>query len=352
MQYRTLGNSGVRVSAVSVGTVTFGDNPAGIGGVDIPAARRILDQSIDSGVNLLDTADVYSSGEAESIVGEILKGRRERLLVATKVRLPTGPGPNDAGLSRHHIIASCEASLRRLGVDHIDLYQMHAWDGLTPVEETLSALDALVQQGKVRYLGCSNFSAWHLMKAVAASEARGLERFVSHQIYYSLIGREAEYGLIPAGIDQGVGTLVWSPLAGGLLSGKYRRDMEAPAGSRLAMDWHEPPVRDWKFVYDVIDVLVSIAEGRGATCAQVALAYLMGKPGVASVIVGVKSPTQLADNLAAADIVLTAQERDALDLVSALPLIYPYWHQRRLMGDFSSEADRSLLSQPHWNGPI
>jgi aryl-alcohol dehydrogenase-like predicted oxidoreductase len=352
MQYRTLGASGLRVSTVAVGSVTFGENPEGIGGVDIPQARRLVDQLIDAGVNLLDTADVYSSGEAESIVGEVIAGRRDRLLVATKVRLPTGTGPNDSGLSRQHIIAACEASLRRLGIEHIDLYQMHAWDGSTPLEETMSALDTLVRQGKVRYLGCSNYSAWHLMKALRVSGQHGFERFISQQIYYSLIGREAEYELIPAGIDQGVGALIWSPLAGGLLTGKYRRGVDGPAGSRHTKDWHEPPIRNWDFVYDVVDVLVSIAEGRAATPAQVALAYLMGKPGITSVIVGVKSSTQLADNLAAADLVLTSDERDALDRVSALPLIYPYWHQKRLIGAHSSEADRSLLDQTHWDGPI
>lgn len=352
MEYRTLGASGLRVSTISVGSVTFGQNAEGIGGVDSTDARRLVDQLIDAGVNLIDTADVYSGGEAESIVGAAISGRRDALLVATKVRLPTGPGPNDAGLSRQHIIAACEASLRRLNMDHIDLYQVHAWDGLTPIEETMSALTSLVQQGKVRYLGCSNYSAWHVMKALAASAQRGLEHFVSHQLYYSLINREAEYELFPVGIDQGVGSLIWSPLAGGLLSGKYRRDAEAPAGSRHTLEWHEPPVPDWAFVYDVVDTLAAIAEGRGATAAQVALAYTLGKPGVSSVIVGAKSAAQLADNLAAADIVLSAEERDTLDQVSAPPLIYPYWHQKRLMGGRGSIADDSLLLQRHWRGPI
>jgi aryl-alcohol dehydrogenase-like predicted oxidoreductase len=352
MEYRPLGNSGLTVSTIAVGSVTFGDNPAGIGGVEVADARRMVDRLLDAGVNLLDTADVYQSGEAEAIVGDVIKGRRERLLIATKVRLPMGDGPNDAGLSRHHIIAACEASLQRLGVDHIDLYQMHAWDGLTPLDETMEALTDLVRQGKVRYLGCSNYSAWHLLKATAVTERRNLHRFVSHQVYYSLIGREAEYELIPAGIDQGIGTLIWSPLAGGLLTGKYRRGKDAPAGARHTTEWNEPPIGDWDHVYDVVEVLVSIAKQREVTPAQVALSYLLGKPGVTSVIVGVRSEAQLEDNLAAAELRLTADERDRLDQISALPLIYPYWHQRRLMGGRVSAADLSLLGQTHWAGPV
>lgn len=352
MEYRTLGSSGLRVSTISVGSVTFGEGPAGIGGVQIDDARRIVDRLLDFGVNLLDTADVYSSGEAESILGEVIKGRRERLFLATKVRLPTGTGPNDAGLSRSHIIAGCEASLRRLGVDHIDLYQMHGWDGLTPLDETMEALSDLVRQGKVRYLGCSNYSAWQLMKAAAVSERRHVHRFVSHQIYYSLIGREAEYELIPAAIDQGVGILVWSPLAGGLLSGKYRRGQEPPAGARHTKDWNEPPIGDWEHVYDVVEEIVGVAAQRGATPAQVALSYLMDKPGVTSLIVGVRSEAQLDDNLAAADLHLSADERERLDAAAAIPLLYPYWHQRRLIGAHASPADLSLLGQTHWSGPI
>jgi aryl-alcohol dehydrogenase-like predicted oxidoreductase len=353
MEYRMLGRSGLRVSKISLGSVTFGDNPEGIGGVSVEAAQRIVDRLLDVGVNLLDTADAYSSGGAEAILGEVIKGRRERLLVATKVRFPTGSGPNDAGLSRLHLIENCESSLRRLGTDHIDLYQMHGWDGRTPLEETLSALDTLIRQGKVRYVGCSNYSAWHLMKALAVSDRLNLSPYVSHQLYYSLIGREAEYELIPTGIDQGVGALVWSPLAGGLLTGKYRRDRDWPEGARHSGgDWHEPPVSDWERVYDVVDVLVKVADERGATAAQVALAYTMGKPGVTSVIVGVRTASQLDDNLAASELTLAADEVDRLDAVSALPLLYPYWHQRRLVRDRMSEADASLLGQAHWAGAI
>ncbi|HMK96658.1 MAG TPA: aldo/keto reductase [Acidimicrobiales bacterium] len=350
MQYSFLGCSGLRVSRISVGSVTFGDNPEGIGGVTVNAVRDIVDRLLDSGVNLMDTADAYSGGLAEEILGDAIKGRRDRLLLATKVRFPTGDGPNDAGLSRLHIINSCDTSLRRLGTDHIDLYQLHGWDGQAPLEETLSTLDVLVQQGKVRYIGCSNYSAWHLMKALSVSDRLGLCRFISHQIYYSLIGRDAEYELVPAGLDQGVGTLVWSPLAGGLLSGKYRRGAEWPLGARHSGDWHEPPVSNWEFVYDVIDVVCEVAATRGATPAQVALAYLMSKPSVSSVIVGVRKPGQLEDNLAAVDLTLSTDEIDKLDSASALPLLYPYWHQRRLVRDRMSSADASLLAQRHWSG--
>ena len=228
MEYRALGRSGLRVSALSMGTMTFGGtgNFANVGTTGVDEARRQVDRCLDAGVNLIDTADVYSGGASEEIVGEVLAGRRDDVLVATKVRFADGPGPNDAGLSRHHIIAGCEASLRRLRTDHIDLYQLHEWDGQTPLEETFEALDLLVRAGKVRYVGVSNFAGWQLMKALGTAERSGLPRPVSQQIYYSLQARDAEYELIPAAVDQGLGVLVWSPLAGGLLSGKYRRGRE------------------------------------------------------------------------------------------------------------------------------
>ena len=264
---------------------------------------------LDAGVNLIDTADVYSDGLSEEIVGKALKGRRDRVLLATKARMPMGDGPNDAGLSRHHIIRSCEASLRRLGTDYIDLYQVHEWDGQTPLEETLGALDDLVNSGKVRYIGCSNYAGWQLMKALGISERRGFQRFVSQQIYYSLQARDAEYELVPVGLDQGVGILVWSPLAGGLLSGKYRRGQDRPEGSRHLTDWNEPPVRDEDQLYDIIEALVEIAEAHGVSPAQVALAWTLGRPGVASLIVGARTEEQLADNLGAADLALADDER-------------------------------------------
>jgi aryl-alcohol dehydrogenase-like predicted oxidoreductase len=254
-----------------------------------------------------------------------------------------GDGPNDAGLSRHHVIRACEASLRRMGTDYIDLYQVHEWDGATPLEETLSALDHLVQQGKVRYVGCSNYSGWQLMKALGISELRGYQRFVSQQIHYTLQARDAEYELVPAGLDQGVGILVWSPLAGGLLSGKYRRDRDAPEGSRHLGDWGEPPIRDEDKLYDTVDVIVEIAEARGVSPAQVSLAWLLGRPGVSTIIVGARTEEQLADNLGAVDVELSDDERARLDEVSAPPLLYPFWHQAKTASDRLSEADLTLL---------
>jgi aryl-alcohol dehydrogenase-like predicted oxidoreductase len=301
---------------------------------------------LDAGINLIDTADVYSNGRSEEIVGEVVKGRRDDLLLATKVRMPMGPGPNDAGLSRHHIVRGCEASLRRLGTDHIDLYQVHEWDGVTPLEETLEALDALIASGKVRYVGASNYTGWQLMKALGTSDRLGYERFVSQQIYYSLQARDAEYELVPAAIDQGLGILVWSPLAGGLLSGKYRRGQTPPEGARQLTDWNEPPVYDEDKLYDTIEVLVEIADGHGVSAAQVALAWLLGRPAVTSVVIGARTTEQLADNLAAAELTLSEEERARLDEVSAMPLNYPYWHQANTAGDRLSPADLSLLG-PH-----
>jgi aryl-alcohol dehydrogenase-like predicted oxidoreductase len=345
MEYRTLGKSGLRVSVLTMGTMTFGGRGgfADVGSTDVDEARRQVDMGLDAGINLIDTADVYSAGLAEEILGEVLRGRRDDVLVASKVRMAMGAGPNDAGLSRQHIITGCEASLRRLGTDHIDLYQVHEWDGQTPLEETLQALDLLVQSGKVRYVGASNYAAWQLMKALGTADRTGLPRFVSQQIYYSLQGREAEYELIPLAVDQGLGVLVWSPLAGGLLSGKYRRDTEAPAGSRQLTDWGEPPVYDQEGLYDIIEVLVGIGEQRGVSAAQVALAYLLGKPAVTTLVIGARTSGQLADNLAAADLRLTDAEREQLDKASAPPLIYPYWHQAKTASDRLSPADLTLL---------
>ncbi|MDQ2814532.1 MAG: aldo/keto reductase [Actinomycetota bacterium] len=348
MEYRALGRSGLRVSVLTMGTMTFGGSGPfkNVGTTDVTQARRQVDMCLDAGVNLIDTANVYSSGQSEEIVGEVLRDRRDQVLVATKVRMAMGSGPNDAGLSRHHIISACEASLRRLGTDHIDLYQVHEWDGHTPLQETLAALDLLVASGKVRYVGASNYAAWQLMKALGTAERLGLPQFVSQQIYYSLQAREAEYELIPLAIDQGLGVLVWSPLAGGLLSGKYRRDHQAPAGSRQLTDWDEPPVYDQEGLYDTVEILVKIAEQHGVSAAQVALAYTLAKPGVTSLVIGARTDEQLADNLAAASLILSAGERAQLDQASASPLIYPYWHQAKTARDRLSPADLTLLG-PH-----
>lgn len=348
MDYRPLGTSGLQISALTLGTMTFGGqgNFKSVGDTDLAGARRQIDMCLDAGVNLIDTADIYSTGRSEEILGEALAGKREDVLIASKVRFRMGDAPNMAGLSRHHVIAGCEASLRRLRTDHIDLYQVHEWDGLTPLEETLSALEHLLDSGKVRYVGASNYAAWQLMKALGIAEREHLPRFVSQQVYYSLQERSAEYELIPLALDQGLGTLVWSPLAGGLLSGKYRRGEDAPPGSRHLTDWDEPPVYDEDRLYDTIDVLVSIAEGHGVSAAQVALAWLLGRPSISSVVIGARTDEQLADNLKAIELDLPGADRAKLEEVSRPPLLYPYWHQRKTASDRLSEADLSLLG-PH-----
>ncbi len=345
MEYRQLGHSGLRVSALTLGTMTFGGRGhwTRVGATEVDTATRQVDMCLDAGVNLIDTADVYSDGLSEEVVGKTLKGRRDRVLIATKARFAMGEGPNDAGLSRHHLIRACEASLRRLGTDYIDLFQVHEWDGHTPLEETLGALDHLVNSGKVRYIGCSNYSAWHIMKALGISERKNLQRFISQQIHYSLQARDAEYELVPVALDQGVGILVWSPLAGGLLSGKYRRGQDMPEGSRHLTDWNEPPVHDEDQLYDIVDVLVEIGDARGVSAAQVALAWTLARPGIATVVVGARTEEQLADNLGAVDLTLDDDERARLDEVSAPRLMYPYWHQAKSASERLSEADLTLL---------
>lgn len=345
MEYRQLGRSGLRVSKLTLGTMTFGGRGefGRVGTTDLEGARRQIDMARDAGVNVIDTADMYSAGASEEIIGQALSGRRDDLLLATKARFPMGPGPNDAGLSRHHLIEACDASLRRLQTDHIDLYQLHEWDGQTPLEETLSALEQLVQSGKVRYVGCSNFAGWQLMKALGVADLKGLPRFVSQQVYLSLQERSAEYEIVPSALDQGLGLLIWSPLAGGLLSGKYRRGQPPPPGARHAGEWDEPPVYDEDRLYDTIEALIAIAENRGVSAAQIALAWLLARPGITSVVVGARTDEQLADNLAAATLELFAEEREQLERVSRPPLIYPHWHQQKTAADRLSAADLSLL---------
>ncbi|MGA9830987.1 MAG: aldo/keto reductase [Trebonia sp.] len=348
MEYRQLGHSGLRISALTLGTMTFGGRGgfSAVGATGIDGARRQVDMCLDAGVNLIDTADVYSGGLAEEITGEVIKGRRDTLLLSSKVRMAMGDGPNDAGLSRQHIIAGCEASLRRLGTDHIDIYHVHEWDGQTRLEETLSALNSLVSAGKVRYLAASNYAGWQLMKALAVADSHGFERFAAQQVYYSLEARDAEYELVPLAVDQGLGILVWSPLAGGLLSGKYRRDGSPESGTRqVSGTWNEPPVRTREKLYDTVEILVGIAGAHGASPAQVALAWLLGRPAVTSVIIGARTDEQLLDNLGGASLLLSADERAALDKVSALELIYPYWHQLNTAADRLGPADLALLAQ-------
>ncbi|CCM77078.1 aldo/keto reductase [Rhizobium mesoamericanum] len=351
MEYRLLGRSGLKISTVTMGTMTFGGQGWAkmVGDLGVTEARRLVDLCLDAGVNLIDTADVYSQGVCEEILGEIIGGPRNNgVLIATKARFRMGDGPNDTGLSRYHLISACEASLRRMKTDVIDLYQLHEWDGQTPLEETMEALDTLVRQGKVRYVGCSNFSGWHIMKALGVSEREGRERFVSQQIHYTLEARDAEYELLPISIDQGLGVLVWSPLAAGLLSGKHRRNQAAPEGSRQFAGWTEPPIRDENRLWNIVETLVAIADGRGVSAAQVALAWLIGRKAVTSVIIGGRTEAQFKDNLAAADLKLTDDERKRLDAVSLPPVLYPYWHQLNTASDRLSEADLELLG-PHLN---
>ena len=347
MEYRQLGNSGLKVSALTMGTMTFGGKGvfAKIGDVSLEEARRLIDLVADAGVNLIDTADIYSAGAAESMLGEAMGGKRKPgMLIATKARYATGEGPNDVGLSRWHLIRACEASLKRLRTDVIDLYQVHQWDGLTPLEETLEALDNLVRAGKVRYVGCSNFSGWHVSKAMEIARRDGRIPFVSQQIHYTLQAREAEYELIPIALDRRLGVLVWSPLAGGLLSGKHRRDRSAPAGTRVTAGWKEPPIADEGKLWDIVDELVAIGEAHGVSAARVALAWTLGRPGVTSLVIGGRTEAQFKDNLACLEVKLAAEERARLDHVSQPTLIYPYWHQAWTAKERLGAPDLALLA--------
>lgn len=349
MEYRQLGDSGLRVSTLTMGTMSFGGggNFADVGNTDVKEAKRQLDLCRDHGVNVVDTANVYSAGVSEEIVGKALGSSRDDWLVATKVRLPMGDGPNEQGLSRHHIMTQVEASLRRLGTDRIDLYQVHQWDGQARLEDTLETLDTLVKQGKVRYTGVSNYSGWHLLKALGVSDRLGLTRFTSEQIFYSLQSRDAENELLPAAADQGLGVLVWSPLAGGLMSGKYSRgrngEIKGPKGTRRAGEWDEPPVDFPERMFATIDEAKKIASAHKVSAAQVSLAWLLTRPTITSLIIGARTSKQLEDNLAAAELTLTPDEIDRLERVSRPPLLYPYWHQANVAKDRLSVADRVLL---------
>jgi aryl-alcohol dehydrogenase-like predicted oxidoreductase len=327
MTMRRLGRTGIKVSELCFGTMTFGGRKHFklIGEVDQKTANRLVSTALDAGVNFFDTADVYSEGLAEEILGKALGGRRKDVILATKVRARMGPGPNDVGLSRHHILEGCHASLRRLGTDYIDLYQVHSFDPLTPLEETLRALDDLVRTGKVRYIGCSNFSGWQLMKALSISEKMGLERFVTLQAYYSLVARELEHELVPLCLDQDLGILPWSPLGGGFLTGKYRRGRARPSGARRSDAADQFLKFDEEKGFDIVDELERVAKAHNATITQAALNYLLRKPGVSSVIFGVRTGEQLADSLKATDWEMTSDEVARLDELSDLPRLYPYW---------------------------
>ncbi|WP_425516805.1 aldo/keto reductase [Miltoncostaea oceani] len=332
MRMRFLGRTGLQVSAISFGAMTFGGASSEffrpVGTTELDEARRQVDLCLDAGVNLFDTADVYSDGRSEEILGAALGARRADVLVATKLHGAMG-GPNDRGQSRHHIVRAVHASLRRLGTDWIDVLQVHAIDGLTDPQETLRALDDLVRAGTVRYTGCSNHSAWHLMRALGVSEREHLERYSVLQAHYSLVSRELEHELVPLCLDQGVGILVWSPLAGGFLTGKVRRGERGPEGSRQSVMGPPGGLADEDRAFDVVDALVEIGAAHGVSAAQVALNWLSGRPGVSSLIVGARTEEQLADNLAATGWDLTDAEAARLEELSALRLPYPYWHQLR-----------------------
>jgi aryl-alcohol dehydrogenase-like predicted oxidoreductase len=332
MEFRQLGGSGLKVPVLSFGTATFGgttDFFRAWGASDVAEATRLVSICLEAGVNLFDTADVYSDGASEEILGKAIAGRRHDILLSTKATFRVGPGPNDLGSSRYHIVRACEASLRRLGADYIDIYHLHGFDALTPVEEVLSTLDHLIKSGKVRYIACSNFSGWHLMKSLDVSERYGWARYVAHQAYYSLIGREFEWELMPLGLDQKVGTLVWSPLGWGRLTGKIRRDNPLPAESRLHKTAEQgPPVSD-QYLHRVVESLEQVAKEVDKTVPQVALNWLLQRPTVASVIIGARNEEQLRQNLAAADWNLLPEQVAKLDRASEATPIYPYWHQRQ-----------------------
>jgi aryl-alcohol dehydrogenase-like predicted oxidoreductase len=330
MEYRQLGYSGLKVPVLSFGTGTFGGGNEFFkawGSSDVAEATRLVDICLEAGVNLFDTADVYSNGLSEEILGKAVAGRRAEVLISTKATFRMGGGPNDLGSSRHHLIRSCEASLRRLGTDYIDVYHLHGFDAQTPIEETLQTLDQMVRSGKVRYIACSNFSGWHLMKSLAISERYGWARYVAHQAYYSLIGRDFEWELMPLALDQKVGTIVWSPLGWGRLTGKIRRGHPLPPDSRL----HKtaafgPPVAD-EYLYRVMDALDGVAKETGKSVPDIALNWLLQRPTVVSVIIGARNEEQLRQNLGAAGWKLTAEQMAKLDRASEVTPAYPYWHQ-------------------------
>lgn len=332
MEYRQLGKSGLKVPVLSFGTATFGGKGEFFkswGETDVKEASRLIDICLEHGVTLFDTADIYSNGSSEEVLGAALKGRREKILISTKATFRFSDNPNDVGSSRYHLINAVENSLKRLGTDYIDLFQLHGFDALTPIEETLRTLDQLVQSGKIRYLGCSNFSGWHLMKSLSISEKEGLERYVAYQGYYSLLGRDYESELMPLAIDQGVGLLVWSPLGWGRLTGKIDREHPSPPSvSRLhATSDMGPPVEE-HYLFDVVDALKEVAKQTGKTVPQIAINWLLQRPTVANVILGARNEEQLLNNLGSVGWNLSKEQVAMLDKVSQKTLAYPYWHQQ------------------------
>lgn len=332
MEYRQLGASGLKVPVLSFGTGTFGGGTEFFkawGSTQVDEATRMVNRCLDAGLTLFDTADVYSKGLSEEILGKALTGLRDKALISTKATFKMSDEPNDFGSSRFHLVKSCEDSLRRLKTDYIDIYYMHGFDGNTPVEETLSVLNHLVQSGKVRYIGCSNFSGWHLMKSLSVSERYGWSKYVTHQAYYSLLSREFEWELMPLALDQKVGTVVWSPLAAGRLGGKYRRSNPAPADSRIAQGGGEGPVIPEDYWFTIVDTLDELAAETGKTVAQVALNWLLQRPTVSSIVIGARTEEQLTQNLGAIGWNLSREQVARLDAASNKEPIYPYWHQRK-----------------------
>ena len=332
MDYRFLGASGFKVPVLTLGTGTFGGRGElfkAWGSTDVAEAKRLVDLCLEAGLNMFDSADIYSDGAAEEILGAAIQGRRDQVLISTKATFRSGSGANEVGSSRHHLIRAVDNALRRLGTDYIDLFQLHGFDAATPVEETLRTLDDLVTAGKLRYVGCSNFSGWHLMKSLAVAERYGWTRYVAHQAYYSLVGREYEWELMPLALDQGVGCVVWSPLGWGRLTGRIRRGQPLPAASRLqsSVATSAGPQVSEEHLFKVVDALDEVAAETGKTIPQIALNWLLGRPSIATVIIGARDERQLRDNLGAVGWSLTAEQVAKLDQASAVPRIYPYWHQ-------------------------
>jgi aryl-alcohol dehydrogenase-like predicted oxidoreductase len=334
MEFQTLGRSGLKVPVLSFGTGTFGGGNEFFrawGATDVAEATRLVDICMEAGVNLFDTADIYSDGLSETVLGKAVAGRRADVLLSTKATFRMGPGPNDLGSSRHHLIRACEASLRRLGTDYIDIYHLHGFDALTPVEEVLSTLNNLVVSGKVRYIACSNFSGWHLMKSLDVADRYGWARYVGHQVYYSLIGREYEWELMPLALDQGVGALVWSPLGWGRLTGKVRRGQPLPAESRLHKTAEMGPQMCDEYLFKVVDALLEVAKETGKSVTQVALNWLVQRPSISTVIFGARNEEQLRQNLGAVGWNLSSGQIAKLDAASDVTPVYPYWHQRQFL---------------------
>ena len=345
MEYVQLGNSGLRVSKFVFGTMTFGgvDRFAALGSNTGEAARRQIDMVLEAGINAIDTANVYSGGESERIVGQALAGRREKVLIFTKVGGTMNSGPNGSGTSRGHVMAEIEASLRRLNTDYVDLYLLHRWDGRTPVEETVETMTGLVRAGKIRYWGVSNHNAWQLTKTVMTARCLGLIAPVAQQIYYTAEGREAEYELLPAGADLGVGAMIWSPLGQGVLTGKITRGQPAPEGTRQAAKWPEPWVLDDERLYRVVDALKAVAEEQHASISQIALAWVAARPNVGPLVVGARTDAQLRENLAAATISLTPEQHDRIEAIARPAPLYPTWHRARTSIDCAGPYEVEYL---------